>query len=112
MVDGPVALAAAGVVKACENGDPLEQSGFAGAVYTDDDGDRPIEAQLEVIVQKRQTKRMRLALGDARWLKPNRPQVRRFDASDPRTAPSSNSAYHGKIKNKKRTRLSSLRDSV
>src|SRR5712671_6900751 len=77
MVDGPVALAAAGVVKAGEHRDPLKQSGFAAAVFTDDDGDRPVEAQLEVIVQERQTKRIRLAVGDARRLEPDPPQVRR-----------------------------------
>src|ERR1700676_4362285 len=77
MVDGPVALAAAGVVKAGEHRDPPKQGGFAGPVFTGDDRDRPIETQLEVIVQERQTKRIRLAVGDARWIEPDPPQVRR-----------------------------------
>src|SRR6202048_4979511 len=77
MVDGPEALAAAGVVIAGEHRDPLEQSGFAAAVFTDDDGDRLVEAQLEVIVQERKAERIRLAAGDARWIEPDSPQVRR-----------------------------------
>src|ERR1700682_6020163 len=70
MVDRPVALAAAGVVIAGEHRDPLEQGGFAAAVFTDDDGDRPVETQLEVIVQEWQTERIGGAVWNARRLKP------------------------------------------
>jgi hypothetical protein len=53
MIDRTIALAAAGFVIASQYGDPFEQCGFAGAVLAGDDGDRPIETQLEIIQQKR-----------------------------------------------------------
>src|SRR6266851_10458827 len=77
MIDRHIALAAAGFVIAGEHADPLEQSGFSGAVFTDDDGDRPIETQLELVQQEWQTKRIGCAVGDARRLKPNAPEIRR-----------------------------------
>ena len=51
MIDRPVSLAAAGFVIAGEHRDPFEQGGFAGAIFTDDDGDRPVETQFEIIAQ-------------------------------------------------------------
>src|SRR5437879_650442 len=77
MIDGPIALAAAGFVKSRENGDPFKQGGFTGAVFTDDDRDRPVETQLEIVSQERKAERIRRAVGNARWLEPNPPQVRR-----------------------------------
>src|SRR5258707_3048917 len=58
MVDGPISLAAAGFVISGKHGDTLKQGRLAGAVFTDDDGDRPIETQFEVIVQERQAERI------------------------------------------------------
>jgi len=81
MIDRPIALAAAGFVIAGEHGDPLEQSGFAGAVFTDDDGDGPIEAQLEFVQQEWQTKRIGRAVVNPRRLKPDPPQIRRRHAN-------------------------------
>src|ERR1700681_1164576 len=77
MIDGPVALATAGFVIFGEHRDAFKQSGFAGGVFTDDDGDRPVETQFEIIAQERKTKRIRLAVVDARWIEPDPPQVRR-----------------------------------
>src|ERR1700737_258949 len=82
MIDRPIALAAAGLVKSCEDRDPLEQSGFAGPVFTDDDRDRPIETQLKLVLQKRKAKRIGRAVGNARWLEPNAPKVRRRHPND------------------------------
>ncbi len=77
MIDRPIALAAAGFVISGEHGDAFQQRGFAGAVLTDDDRDRPIKAQFEIIVQKGQAKRIGRAVGDARRLEPNAPEIRR-----------------------------------
>jgi hypothetical protein len=65
MVDGLIALAAAGLVKAGEHGDPFQESGFAGPVFADDDGDGPVETQLKIILQERQAERIGRAVGDA-----------------------------------------------
>src|SRR5260221_13460289 len=77
MIDGPVALAAAGFVISGEHRDAFEQSGFAGAVFTGDDRDRLVETQLEVIVQERKAERIGRPVVDARWIEPDPPQVRR-----------------------------------
>ena len=77
MIDRHIALAAAGFVVAGEHGDAFEQRGLAGAVFADDDGDRPVEAQFEIVVQERQAERIGRAVGDARRLEPDAPEVRR-----------------------------------
>jgi hypothetical protein len=77
MIDRRVALAAARFIVTGQHGDALQQSGFAGAVLADDDGDRAIEAQLEIVVQQRQAKRVALAVGDPRRIQPDAPEVRR-----------------------------------
>src|SRR4029453_13136872 len=71
MIDRPVALAAAGLVITGQNGDALEQGGFAGAVFTGNDGNGSIETQLELIVQERQAERIGLAAGNARRIEPD-----------------------------------------
>ncbi len=53
MIDGPITLAAAGFVVTGEDGNSFQQSRFTGTVLADDDGDRPVEAQLEFVVQER-----------------------------------------------------------
>jgi hypothetical protein len=55
MIDGPVALAATSFVISGEHRDAFKQSGFAGAVFADDDGDRPVETQFEISAQERKT---------------------------------------------------------
>jgi hypothetical protein len=77
MIDRPIALAAAGFVISREHGYAFKQGGFAGAVFTGNDGDRPVETQFEIIVQEREAERIGLAVGDARRLEPDPPQVRR-----------------------------------
>jgi hypothetical protein len=53
MIDRPVTLAAAGLVISRQHGDPFQESRFAGAVFTDDDGDGPVETQLKIILQEK-----------------------------------------------------------
>src|ERR1700692_92475 len=77
MIDRPIALAAVGFVVACEHGYSFQQRGLAGAVFAGNDSDRPVETQLEVIVQERKAERIGLAVVDARWIEPDPPQVRR-----------------------------------
>src|SRR5437879_10113306 len=77
MIDRHVALAAAGFVIASEHGNSFKKSGFAGPVLTDDDGDRPVETQLKIIVQERKAERIGRAVGDARWIEPNASEIRR-----------------------------------
>ena len=77
MVDRHVPLAAAGLVIAREHSDPFQHSGFSGAVFADDNGDRPVKTQLEIVAQQRQAKRIGRAVDDARWLQPDPLEVRR-----------------------------------
>ena len=77
MIDRHVSLAAAGFVIAGEHGDAFQQRGFAGAVFADDDGDRPVEIQLEIVAQERQAERIGRAVGDTRRIEPYLPEVRR-----------------------------------
>src|SRR5713226_708566 len=83
MIDRPITLAAAGFVIAGEHGDPFQKSGFAGPVLTDDDGDRPVETQLKIILQERKTERIGRAVGDARWIEPDPLEVRRGQTNVP-----------------------------
>jgi hypothetical protein len=76
MIDRPIALAAAGFVISREHGYSFQQRGFAGAVFTDDDGDRSIETQLEVVAQERKAERIGRAVVNPRWIEPNAPQIR------------------------------------
>jgi hypothetical protein len=77
MIDRPIALAAPGFVISRKHSYPLKQRGFAGAVFTDNDRDRPVETQLEVVVQERKAERIGRAVVDARWLEPDAPEIRR-----------------------------------
>ena len=77
MIDRPIALAAAGFVIPRQHRDPLKQGGFAGAVFAGNDGDGTIEAQLKVVLEKRQAKWIGLAVGDARRIEPDPCQIRR-----------------------------------
>jgi hypothetical protein len=77
MIDRPITFAAAGFVISREHGYSFEERGFAAAVFTDDDGDRPVETQFEIIVQERKAERVRLAVVNPRRLKPDPPQIRR-----------------------------------
>src|SRR5258706_4010649 len=73
--DRQVTVAAAGFVITGEHGDPFQQGGFAGAIFTDDDGDGAIKAQLELIPQERKAKRISRSIGNVRWLEPDPPEV-------------------------------------
>jgi len=77
MIDRPIALAAAGFVISGEHRDAFKQSGFSGPVLTDDNGNRPVETQFEIIVQERKAERIGRAVVDARWIEPYPSQVRR-----------------------------------
>ena len=77
MIDRHVALAAAGFVVSGEHGNPFQQRRFAGTVFADDDRDRPVETQFEIIAQQREAKRIGFAIGNPRWFEPNALQVRR-----------------------------------
>src|SRR5450432_3925554 len=77
MIDRPIALAAAGFVIAGEHGDAFQESRFTRPVLADDDGDGTIEILFEVVLQERQAEWIGRAVGDARWLEPDPPQVRR-----------------------------------
>ena len=45
-------------------GDAFQQGGFAGAILADDDRDRPVETQFEIIAQQGQAERIGLAVGN------------------------------------------------
>ena len=70
-----VALAAASFVISGQHGDALEQGRFAHTVLADDDGDRAVEAQLELALQERQAKRIGRGILDPIRLQPDPPQV-------------------------------------
>src|SRR5262249_50840295 len=76
VVDGPMALAAAGVVIAGERRDPLQNGGFPGAVVADDDRDRAIELEIESVLKDGQTKRIRCPVADPRRIKPDALEIR------------------------------------
>jgi hypothetical protein len=71
VIDRHVTLAAAGFVVSGEPGDALQQSGFASAVFADNDRDQVIETQFEVSLQERQAERIDRTVGDARWVEPD-----------------------------------------
>jgi hypothetical protein len=77
MIDRHVALAAAGFVISGKHRDSLKQGRFAGAIFADDDGDDGIEAQLEIVLQEGQAKRIGLPVGYARRIEPESPEVGR-----------------------------------
>ena len=77
MIDRAISLAAAGFVISGKKRDPFQQRGFAGAVFTDDDRERPVEARVRNRRQERQAERIGLAVGDARRLEPDPPEIRR-----------------------------------
>jgi len=77
MVDRHVSLAAAGFVIAGEHRDTFEQGRLSGAVFADDDRDRAIKAQFEIVAQHGKAERIGLAVGDPRWIEPDALQVRR-----------------------------------
>jgi hypothetical protein len=80
VIDRSVTLAAAGFVIAGQHGDAFQQRGFAGTVFTGDDGDRPVEIQLKIVAQERQAERIGRAVWDARRVEPDAPEVRRGHA--------------------------------
>src|SRR3984885_15894007 len=57
MIDRSIAFAAARFVISGQHRDPLKQRRLSGPVLADDDGDGAIEAQLKVVVKKRQAER-------------------------------------------------------
>jgi hypothetical protein len=73
VVDRPITPAPAGLVIAGQHGNSFQQRRFAGAVFADDDGDRTVESQLEVVTQERKAERIGLAVLDARWIEPDAP---------------------------------------
>jgi hypothetical protein len=77
MIDRSIAFAAARFVISGQHRDPLKQRRLSGPVLADDDGDGAIEAQLKVVVKKRQAERIGLAVGDARRIEPDPCQIRR-----------------------------------
>src|SRR5262245_28837323 len=78
MIDRHVAFAAAGFVVAGEHGDAFEQRGFTGTVLADDDGDRLVERELELVTQERQAIRIGGAALDARRIDPQSLQIPRW----------------------------------
>ncbi len=68
-------LAAAGFVKPGHYGNGLEQSRFAGAVFADDDGDRPIEVEIKPVAQERKAERISSAILDEFRIKPDSSQI-------------------------------------
>jgi hypothetical protein len=54
MIDRHISQPASGLVIASEHGDPFQQGGLSRTVLTDDDRDRPVETQFEIIAQERQ----------------------------------------------------------
>jgi hypothetical protein len=83
MIEGHVTPGAAGFVIAGEHGDPFKQGGFTGPVFANDDCDGPIETQLKLIPQKGKTKRIGRAVGDARRVQPDAPEVWRRHIDGP-----------------------------
>jgi hypothetical protein len=77
MIDRHVAFAATSLVISRQHRNAFQQGRFAGAVFTGNDGDGPIEDKLEIVLQKRQAERIGLAIGNARWIEPDPFQVRR-----------------------------------
>jgi len=77
VVDRHVALATAGFIVAGEHGDAFKKCGFARAVLADDDGDRLVKTQFEIIAQQGKAERIGLAAGDPRRLGPDPLEVRR-----------------------------------
>src|SRR5438270_7629382 len=76
MINGPVALAATSFIKADEHGYSLQKRGFAGAIFADDDGNRPIEIQFKIVAQKRQAEWIGCGLGDTQGIEPDAFQIR------------------------------------
>jgi hypothetical protein len=70
VVDRHIALPAAGIVKSRKRGDPFQKRRFARAVLADNDRDRALETQFEIIAQQWEAERIGLAIGDARGLEP------------------------------------------
>jgi hypothetical protein len=64
VVNRHVPLAAAGLVVAGEHGDAFKKCGFARAVLADDDGDRLVKTQFEIVAQQGKAERIGLAIGD------------------------------------------------
>ena len=77
VIDRHVALAAAGFVVAGEHGDAFKKCGFARAVLADDDGDRLVKTQFEIVAQQGKAERIGLAVRDAGWVEPDALQIRR-----------------------------------
>jgi hypothetical protein len=77
VIDRPIALAAAGLVIAGQHGDPFEKRGFADAVLASDDRDWSLETQFETVVQERKAEWIGGAIGDARWIEPDAPEIGR-----------------------------------
>ena len=75
MIDRHITLAAPGFVVAGQHGDRFQEGGFAGAVFAGDDGDGPIETQFEIIAQEWQAERIAGAIGNARRVKPDTPEI-------------------------------------
>jgi hypothetical protein len=77
MINRPIAPAAPGLVIAGQHGYSFKQRRLPRAVLTDDDGDRPVKTQLEVVAQEWQAERIGRAVVDARWIEPDAPEIRR-----------------------------------
>lgn len=77
MIDRAIALAAAGLVIAGEHGDAFEQRRFSGAVLADDDGDRPVEGELEFLAQEGQAPGIGVGVRHGVAVEPDAPEIRR-----------------------------------
>ena len=77
MIDRHIPLGAAGFVEPGKDGNPFEQRRFACTVLPDDDRDRPVETEFEIIAQQREAERIGVAIGDPRWFEPNALEERR-----------------------------------
>src|SRR5207237_496228 len=83
MIDRHVTLASARIVVAAKRGDALEYGRLPGAVLSNDDRDRGVEGELEIIREDRQAKRISRAIMNLRRLEPDPLQIRRRQVDRP-----------------------------
>src|SRR3954462_14178598 len=77
MMHGHIALTASRFIVPGKHRYPFQQGRLAGPVLAGDDGDGSVETQLEPIAQKRQAKRISIAVRHPVGVEPNLPEVRR-----------------------------------
>ena len=81
VIDGPIALTAAGFVISGQHRNPFEQRRFPRPVFSNDDGNRPVEIEFESVMEERQTKRIGRGIVDARLIKPYSLEIWRWQSA-------------------------------